>query len=133
MPDPIPFTRPFARGPERRRLSRGGRRAEDRDGAAPLVLLIGEKPDVVDRSEAILCKLRFGVTTSATVDEALRVLAELRPDIVVSGATDAERIRLEAPQHLPVVVMSQGMQDSPEALIDEIRRTLRSNPALHAR
>jgi hypothetical protein len=116
---------PFARGPERRRLPRGGRRAEDRDGAAPLVLLIGEKPEVVDRSEAILAKLRFGVTTSSTVDDALRVLVDLHPDIVISGQRDAERIRTEAPQHLPVVVMDQGMQDSPEALIEEIRRTLR--------
>ena len=123
MPDPIPFTR----GPERRRLVRGGRRAEDREGAAPLVLLIGERPDVVDRSEAILAKLRFGVTTSATVDDALRVLAQLRPDLVVSGPRDAERLRREAPEHLPVVVMDQRMQDSPEALIEEIRRTLRAN------
>lgn len=124
MPAPIPF----ARGPERRRLPRGGRRTEDRDGFAPLVLLIGEEPDVVDRSEAILAKLRFGVTTSGTVDDALRVLADLHPDIVISGSRDAARIRAEAPQHLPVVVMDQGMQDSPEALIEEIRRMLRLNP-----
>lgn len=129
MPDPTPF----ARGPERRRLPRGGRRVEDLDGAAPLVLLIGKEPDVVFRSEAILAKLRFGVTTSSTVEEALRVLAQLRPDIVVSDATDAERIRLEAPLHLPVVVMDEGMQDSPEALIEEIRRTLRANTALPSR
>jgi CheY-like chemotaxis protein len=125
----MPHITPFARGPERRRLARGGRRAEDLDGFAPLVLLIGTQPDVVDRSEAILAKLRFGVTTSGSVEDALRIVAELRPDIVVSDEKDAERIRLEAPQHLPVVVMDQEMRDSPEALIEEIRRTLRANPA----
>lgn len=123
----MPVPTPFARGPERRRLPRGGRRVEDRDGFAPLVLLIGEQQEVVDRSEAILAKLRFGVTTSATVDDALRVLVDLHPDIVISSPRDAARIRAEAPQHLPVVVLDQGMQDSPEALVEEIRRTLRSN------
>jgi hypothetical protein len=124
----MPHTNPFARGPERRRLPRGGRRAEDLGGFAPLVLLIGEQPDVVDRSEAILAKLRFGVTTSGNVDDALRIVAELRPDIVVSGERDAERIRMEAPQHLPVVVLDKEMQDSPDALIEAIRRTLRAMP-----
>lgn len=129
----MPAPTPFARGPERRRLARGGRRAEDLDGFAPLVLLIGEERDVVDRSEAILAKLRFGVTTSTSVDDALRVLVDLHPDIVISGARDAARIRSEAPQHLPVVVMDQGMHDSPEALVEEIRRTLRSNAAAQAK
>jgi hypothetical protein len=129
----MPAPTPFARGPERRRLARGGRRAEDQDGFAPLVLLIGEAPEVVERSEAILAKLRFGVTTSSSVDEALRVLVDLHPDIVVSGTRDAARIRSEAPQHLPVVVMDQGMHDSPEALVEEIRRTLRSNAAAQAK
>ena len=109
-------------GPDRRRQSRGGRRVEDSTGLAPLVLLIGEEPGVVERSEAILAKLRFAVSTSTTVDEALRVLPALRPDIVVAGRADAERIRLEAPEHLPVVTS----QDTAEALLEEIRRTLRT-------
>jgi hypothetical protein len=108
-------------GPDRRRQPRGGRRAEDLTGTAPLVLLIGEKPGVVERSEAILAKLRFAVSTSDTVEEALRVLPGLRPDLVVAAAGDADRIRLEAPEHLPVVVT----QESGEALVDEVRRALR--------
>jgi hypothetical protein len=117
----------FARGQDRRSQARGGRRAEDQDGCAPLVLLIGEKPGVVDRSEAILAKLRFAVTTSNTVEDALRVLADLRPDIVVSSAGDAARIRSEAPQHLPVVVLDGSSQDNPDMLIEQVRRTLRSS------
>ncbi len=114
-------------GPDRRRQPRGGRRANEGDGFAPLVLLVDEGAGAVNRSEAILAKLRFAVTTSSSVDEALRVVAALRPDVVVAGEGDAERIRSEAPQYLPVVVMDSALQESPEALIEEIRRTLRSS------
>lgn len=84
-------------------------------------MLIGEEPDVISRSEAILAKLKFAVTTTTDVDHALRVLPELRPDIVVARPDDAPRMRSEAPQHLPVVVMRNG----PEALMDDILSTLR--------
>jgi CheY-like chemotaxis protein len=113
------------RGPDRRRQPRGGRRANEEGGFAPLVLLVDEGAGAVNRSEAILAKLRFAVTTSRSADEALRVVATLRPDLVVAAEADAQRIRREAPEYLPVVVMDSAMQESPEALIKEIRRTLR--------
>ena len=81
----------------------------------------------MSRSEAILAKLRFAVTTSGSVDEALRVVAALRPDVVVAGEGDAGRIRVEAPQHLPVVVMNPALDESPDLLLEQIRETLRSN------
>lgn len=121
MPD-----RPERRdGPDRRRQPRGGRRTGDRDGFAPLVLLVGDKPDVVNRSEAILAKLHFAVSTSNSVEDALRVMPDLRPDLVVAGEWDSARIRNAAPQHPPLVVVDRGTHDSPEELIQEIRRTLR--------
>jgi CheY-like chemotaxis protein len=117
------------RGPDRRRRPRGGRREEDLDGLAPLVLLVGDDEEVVDQSEAVLAKLRFGVTTTTTVEDALRVLAGIRPDIVVAGPADAHRIRMEAPEHLPVVVMTEEMRVDRAVLIEGIRRTLRSSRA----
>jgi ABC-type Fe3+-hydroxamate transport system substrate-binding protein len=114
------------RGPDRRKQPRGGRRANEGDGFAPLVLLVDEGAGAVSRSEAILAKLRFAVATSNSVEDALRVVVTLRPDLVVAADGDAERIRKEAPQHLPVIVMAPDLQDSPEALIEEIRRTLRA-------
>jgi DNA-binding NtrC family response regulator len=120
-------TTPERRGPDRRRRPRGGRREEDREGFAPLVMLVGDEPGVMDRSEAILAKLRFAVATSSSVDHALRALPDLKPDLVVAGEWDGARIRSSAPDHMPIVVMSQGMQDDPEALIEEIRRTLRAS------
>jgi CheY-like chemotaxis protein len=118
------------RSSDRRRQPRGGRRGEDRDGFAPLVLLVSDDAGVVDQSEAVLAKLRFGVTVTSSVEEALRVLTGLRPDIVVAGAADAHRIRMEAPEHLPVVVMTDEMRDDRGALIEGIRQTLRSNRAI---
>ena len=64
---------------DRRRLPRGGRRSTDREGFAPLVLLVGSDPDVVGQSDAVLAKLRFAVATCANADEALRVMNGLRP------------------------------------------------------
>lgn len=89
-------------------------------------MLVGDEPGVIDRSEAILAKLRFAVATSNSVDHALRVLPELKPDLVVAGEWDGARIRSSAPDGMPIVVMNRGMQDDPEVLIEEIRRTLRA-------
>ena len=113
--------------PDRRRLPRGGRRADDQQGYAPLVLLVGGDADVVGQSEAVLAKLRFAVATSGTVDEALRVMRGLRPDIVVADAEGAARIRLEAPDHVPVVVLDETMRADREALVEGIRETIRAN------
>jgi len=116
---------PERRGVDRRRLPRGGRRAGDSEGFAPLVMLVGDEPGMIDGSEAILAKLRFAVATSSSVDDALRVLPDLKPDLVVAGEGDEARLRSGTPTHVPVVVMSRSMQDNPEALIEAIRRTLR--------
>jgi hypothetical protein len=125
----MPNTPEQRRGPDRRIRARGGRREEDPQGFAPLVLLIGDDAGVVDQSEAVLAKLKFGVTVTGSVEEALLVLAGLRPDIVVAGAADAHRIRMEAPEHLSVVVMTDEMREDRAMLIEGIRRTLRSKRA----
>ncbi len=117
----MPHIPDLRRGPDRRRQPRGGRRREDKDGFAPLVMLVGSEPDLTNRCEAILAKLKFAVTKIADVDQAIRVVPELRPDLVVAPAAEAPRMRSEIPQNLPVV----AMPETPEAMIDEILRTLR--------
>jgi hypothetical protein len=113
------------RGPDRRHQPRGGRRDQDRDGYAPLVLLVGDDAEVKDQSEAILAKLRFAVATSTTAEEALRVLPALRPDLVIAPEGDVSRIRKEAPENLRVVAMNRDMEESPEELIAEVLRSVR--------
>jgi hypothetical protein len=112
------------RGLDRRRQSRGGRRADDRTGSAPLVLIVGSEPSAAERSEVVLAKLRFAVSVSASADEALRVIPGLRPDLVIANEADSGRIRSEVPENVPVVAMDDHAREDPEALVAEVRRAL---------
>jgi hypothetical protein len=115
---------------DRRRQPRGGRRTADRPGFAPLVLMVGSEPDIVERSEAVLAKLHFAVSIAGNADDALRVIPELRPDLVVAAEADGARIRLEAPQNVPVVRLEGSMQDNADDLVEEIRRAIRLHLAI---
>ena len=113
-------------GIDRRRQPRGGRRDGDFGDPTPLVLLVGDQPSVIGPAEAILARLRFAVSLSDTVDDAVRILPSLRPDLVVARQGDAPRLRIEAPEGVPVVEMGDGTVVAPEALVEEIRRALRA-------
>jgi hypothetical protein len=117
----------FNRGPERRRQPRGGRRATDVAGCAPLVLVLGRGETAAVQAEAVLARLKFAVTTTGTVQEALRILEGIRPDVVVAEPEAASRIRLEWPEHIPVVEMNGEMRDDPDALVEAIRQAIRAN------
>lgn len=114
------------RGPDRRHHTRGGRRAGDREGFAPLVMLVGDEATVMERSEAVLAKLRFAVATSTSVDHAVRTVPQLKPDLIVVGERDEDAVSEAVPSHVPVVVMNARMQEDPEALVEAIRRALRA-------
>src|SRR4051794_29419677 len=116
------------RGPERRRLPRGGRPGGYAAGLAPLVLLLGRGGTVIQPAEAVPPRLKFGVTTTGTVEEALRMMEGIRPDVVVAEADAASRLRLEWPEHIPVVEVNGEMRDDPDALVEGIRQALRANP-----
>jgi hypothetical protein len=121
----MPDSPDHRRGPDRRRAHRGGRRALDQPGFAPLVMLVGDNGE---SCEAILAKLRFAVAPTRTADEALRVMTGLNPDLIVAREPDAARLRGEAPQHVPVVVLNDQTAD-PDVLVAEIRKALRAkNP-----
>ena len=122
----MPNTSEHRQGPDRRRQPRGGRRAGDAGDFAPLVLLIGDGGTVTNMAEAVLAKLRFAVTTTRSVDEALKVLSALRPDIVVAEGPAADVVTRQAAESPSVVVMTEEMQRNPEALIPAIRESLRS-------
>lgn len=117
----------FQRGPERRRVPRGGRRAGDVAGFAPLVLLLGRGESVVAQAEAVLARLKFAVTTTGTVEEALRIMEGIRPDVVVAEPESASRLRLEWPEHVPVVEINGDMRTNPDALVEAIRQAIRAN------
>ena len=112
-------------GPDRRGTRRGGRRATDKPGYAPLVLLIDGDEDSNTRCEAILAKLHFAVAPTRSVDEAIRVMEALRPNLVIASVADAAALRQATAADLPLVILGEDLLD-PEALVNEIRRELRS-------
>jgi PleD family two-component response regulator len=123
---PIPDRR-FAS--ERRRQARGGRRPDDQDGFAPLVLVADDDVGSGARCEAILAALRFAVAPAHSAEEALRVMHALRPNLVVSHLRDDAtfRERLGADYEtagVPIISVTREIEE-PEALVEEIRRVLR--------
>lgn len=111
-------------GADRRHRPRGGRRNGDQAGFAPLVLLVDEDADSVERCEAILAKLRFAVAPARTLTEASRVMDALRPNLIVGHVSDPEALRRVVPEDIPLVILNEALSE-PEAMIGEIRRALR--------
>jgi hypothetical protein len=110
---------------DRRAVPRGGRRATDKPGFAPLVLILDNDADSNARCEAILARLHFAVAPTRTIDEARRVVEDLRPNIIVAGIAEAAELRRSHALDLPVIILSDTVKD-PERLVDEIRRELRA-------
>jgi hypothetical protein len=114
-------------GADRRRQPRGGRRDIDVEGLAPLVMVVGDQGAVGDAAGAVLAKLKFAVVPASSVDEAVRIVPMMRPDIIAAIAEDAARIRLECPEHNALVVVNAAMRDDAQLLVDGIRTTLRGS------
>ena len=112
-------------GADRRSRARGGRRAGDKAGYAPLVLLVDENPENGARCEAILAKLRFAVAPAHTVDEAVRVMDALRPNLVVARVEDVARLKRATPSGVPFVALTEEHNDL-EKMVEEIRSALRA-------
>jgi CheY-like chemotaxis protein len=118
---------PRRRDTDRRRASRGGRRAEDRSGFTPLVLVVEEDPAQSEVSEAILAKLRFAVTPVDSVEKALSIMRALRPDIIIAGAHAVDQLRDSVPstkEGRSIPVIAAPVPASPEQLVHAIRRAL---------
>src|SRR5688572_22119201 len=99
-------------GADRRSRARGGRRAGDKAGYAPLVLLVDENAENGARCEAILAKLRFAVAPAHTVDEAIRVMEALRPNLVVAARVkDTARLKKATPSGVPFVALTEEHND----------------------
>ena len=89
-------------------------------------MVVGDHAAVGDATGAVLAKLKFAVAPSPTVDDALKILISLRPDLIVAREEDAARIRRECPEHRSVVAVNDAMRHDPDLLIEEIRDALRA-------
>jgi FixJ family two-component response regulator len=118
-------------GPERRRRARGGRRDNDRDGYTPMIVVIDGDSGTRDVAEAILAKLRFAVAPFESVDVALSAMRALLPEAVVAREDAAAAISGRLPNDrggrpIPLLIIT-GDLATPEALVEALRRLMRSN------
>jgi PleD family two-component response regulator len=119
---------------DRRRFARGGRRPYDRDGYAPLILVADDDADSTAHCEAILAALRFAVAPAHSVEEAVRVMHGIRPNVVVAHLKDNDRLRAAMQDDtrtadVPVVTVNGECKD-PAELVEAIRRVLRTRNTL---
>jgi PleD family two-component response regulator len=113
---------------DRRRTTRGGRRPGDPTGYDPLILVADEDASNGARCVAILAKLRFAVAPAHTVEEAVKAMEALRPDLIVARLADEPVLREHmaanpAIGQIPLITMT-AQNDDPAVLIEEIRRAL---------
>jgi CheY-like chemotaxis protein len=116
--------------PDRRNTPRGGRRPGDPIGYSPLILVADEDASNGARCVAILAKLRFAVAPAYSVDEAIKIMRTLNPQLIVARLADEpelRRIMTEDPAigDIPMVTMT-AQNDDPAVLIEEIRAALRT-------
>jgi CheY-like chemotaxis protein len=116
-------------GPDRRHSPRGGRRPEDPQGYSPLVLVADDDADNGARCVAILSRLRFAVAPAHTVEEAIKVMRALRPNLVVARLADEAALREQMASDpsigdIPLIALNDD-NDAPQLMIEEIRRILR--------
>src|SRR6478672_5806553 len=114
---------------DRRATPRGGRRPEDPRGYSPLILVADEDASNGARCVAILSRLRFAVAPAHSVEEAVKVMQALRPNLIVARLADEAALRAEMARDpsigdIPVIVLTEE-NDAPQLMIEEIRRVLR--------
>ena len=117
--------------PDRRQHARGGRRADDRDGYAPMVVVIDGDATRLDISEAILAKLRFAVAPFGSVEKALAAMKALRPEIIVAREDAANELRGRIPpdrdgREIPLLSVTPELSD-PEVLVEALRQMMREH------
>jgi len=131
--------------PDRRRAARGGRRETDRPGRHPVVLLADSYEDARSPLARYLDRFGFDVREAASADEALRVLQEHQPEVVLSGLEGHDASRFldalstgHAPRVIlallsagddPIPAVATGTMTKPFSLrpmLDELRRELRT-------
>jgi hypothetical protein len=140
-------TRHFERGPDRRRFSRGGRRAEDRPGRYPRIAIIEQYDGVRRPCARYLQHFNFDVIEATDLHSGLALIETAPPAVILVAASKTpafERLQEEVNVlGIPLVSLATefpGLDESPAgpspagvllkpftlgAMIDEIRRVLR--------
>ena len=98
-------------------------------GYSPLILVADDDASNGARCVAILAKLRFAVAPAYSVEEAVKVMQALRPNLIVARLADEPELRAKMAAdadigEIPLITMT-AENDDPAVLIEEIRQALR--------
>src|SRR5260221_13163124 len=97
--------------PDRRRTPRGGRRPGDPMGYSPLILVADDDANSGARCVAILARLRFAVAPAHSVEEAVKVMEALRPNLTVPRLKNKPALRQQmaanpAIEDIPLITLA---------------------------
>jgi CheY-like chemotaxis protein len=114
--------------PDRRRSPRGGRRPGDPQGYSPLILVADDDAEAGARCVAILARLRFAVAPCHSVEEAIKVMEALRPNLIVARLRDEPALRAQMAANpaigdIPLITLTPE-NDAPQLMIEAIRAAL---------
>lgn len=115
--------------PDRRRTPRGGRRPGDPQGCSPLILVADDDAEAGARCVAILARLRFAVAPAHSVEEAVKAMEALRPNLIVARQRHEPALRAHMAANpaigdIPLITLT-AENDAPQLLIEAIREALR--------
>jgi PleD family two-component response regulator len=116
--------------PDRRKTPRGGRRPGDPMGYSPLVLVADDDAEAGARCVAILARLRFAVAPCHSVEEAVKAMETLRPNLIVARLRDEPALRAQMESNpdlgeIPLLTLTPE-NDAPQLLIEAIREKLKA-------
>lgn len=135
------------RGPDRRSVPRGGRRADDRPGRFPRIAIIEQYEGVRRPCARYLQHFNFDVVEAADLHKGLELIEAARPAVILVAATETphfERFQEEVRVlGIPMLSLASASPDAEEAagpvpagvllkpftlgaMLDEIRRLLRA-------
>jgi CheY-like chemotaxis protein len=98
-------------------------------GYSPLILVADDDANSGARCVAILARLRFAVAPAHTVEEAVKVMEALHPDLIVARLRDEPTLRARMAENpaigdIQLITLTEE-NDAPHLLIEAIREALR--------
>ena len=98
-------------------------------GYSPLILVADDDANSGARCVAILARLRFAVAPAHTVEEAVKVMEALHPDLIVARLRDEPTLRARMAENpaigdIQLITLTEE-NDAPQLLVEAIREALR--------
>jgi CheY-like chemotaxis protein len=98
-------------------------------GYSPLILVADDDANSGARCVAILARLRFAVAPAHSVEEAVKVMEALHPNLIVARLKDEPALRAQMATNpaigdIPLITLT-AENDAPSVMIESIRKALR--------